>query len=209
MKKPNQKPNNKTKNKIIIVLSILMCSFFAISSVMAINNYFSRQKQEKIKLMSENNAPLFEVNKISGNNEDKTLIPLPMPNLNPNKYHHTITINHQAVLNLNGFDSDIGLYLKITPKYDTHNTFSNPETLFNLEIKTNNIIYDDTKRQQLIYKPNGKGNTNIQIKLEQNNFVKATNPLLTLVLDYELVDSNGNAFSGSGTTIENKIKNLA
>ncbi|AGL91002.1 hypothetical protein [Candidatus Phytoplasma australiense] len=92
--KKNQKPNNKTKNKIITVLTILICSFFAISSIVAINNYFSRQKQEKIKL-------------------------------------------------------------------------------------------------------------------EQNNFVEAPNPNLTLVLDYELVDKDGNAFSGGSTTIENKITQLA
>ncbi|CAM11673.1 Conserved hypothetical protein [Candidatus Phytoplasma australiense] len=176
---------------------------------MAINNYFSRQKQEKIKLMSENDALLFEVNRISGNNEDKTLIPLPLPNLNPNKHHHVVTINHQALLNAKGLDVSVPLYLKITPKYETHNTFSNPETLFNLEVKNNNTIYDDTKRQQMVIDKDGKGNINIQIKLEQNDFVKATNPLLTLVLDYELVDKDGNTLGGGGQTIENKIKQLA
>ncbi|MGL9687655.1 MAG: hypothetical protein ACQBVK_02600 [Candidatus Phytoplasma sp. TWB_XP] len=209
MKKTNQKPNNQNKTKIIIVLSILICSFFAISSIVAVNNYFSRQRQEKIKLMSKRDAPLFEVNKISGNNEDKILIPLLMPNLNPNKYHHVVTINHQVLLNTNGFAVSVPLYLKITPKYDTHNTFSNPETLFNLEIKNNNTIYDDTKRQQMVINQNGKGDINVQIKLEQNDFVTAINPNLTLVLDYELVDKDGNAFSGSATTVENKITNLA
>ncbi|CAM11744.1 Conserved hypothetical protein [Candidatus Phytoplasma australiense] len=176
---------------------------------MAINNYFAHQRQEKIKLMSKNDAPLFEVNRIRGNNEDKTLIPLPMPNLNPNKCHHVVTINHQAVINANGFDVSVPLYLKITPKYDTHNTFFNSETLFNLEIKNNNTLYDDTKRQQMVINENGKGVINVQIKLEQNDFVEVTNPLLTLVLDYELVDKDGNALSGSGTTVENKIKQLA
>ncbi|AGL89993.1 hypothetical protein [Candidatus Phytoplasma australiense] len=207
--KKNQKPNNKTKNKIITVLTFLICSFFAISSIVAINNYFSRQKQEKIKLMSENDAPLFEVNRISGNNEDKTLIPLPLPNLNPNKYHHVVTINHQVLLNSNGLDVSVPLYLKITPKYDTHNTFSNPETLFNLEVKNNNTTYDNTKRQQMVINNDGRGNINIQIKLEQNNFIQTKNPNLTLILNYELVDKDGNALSGGSSTIENKIKNLA
>lgn len=204
-----KKTNQNQKNKIIIVLSILICSFFAISSIAAVNNYFSRQRQEKIKLMSKNDAPLFEVNRVSGNNEDKTLIPLPMPNFNPNKYHHVVTINHQVLLNTNGFDVSVPLYLKITPKYDTHNTFSNPEPLFNLEVKNNNTLYDDTKRQQMVINKDGKGDINVQIKLEQNDFVQATNPQLTLVLDYELVDKNGNTFSGSGTTLKNKITNLA
>ncbi|GLH61238.1 MULTISPECIES: hypothetical protein [16SrI (Aster yellows group)] len=205
MKKTNQNQNNK----IIIVLTILICSCFAISSCVALNNYFSRQRQENIKLMSKNDAPLFEVNRVSGNNEDKTLIPLPMPNLNPNKFHHTVTINHQAILKTNGFDISVPLYLKITPKYDTHNTFLNPEPLFNLEVKNNNTLYDDTNRKQMVIDNDGKCNINIQIKLEQNDFVQATNPQLTLVLDYELVDKNGNTFNGSGTTLKNKITNLA
>lgn len=78
-----------------------------------------------------------------------------MPNLNPNKYHHTMTINHQAILKANGIDISVPLYLRIKPKYDTHNTFSNPETFFNLEVKNNNTIYDETKRQQMIFNKDG------------------------------------------------------
>ncbi|WP_318749406.1 hypothetical protein [Candidatus Phytoplasma stylosanthis] len=140
----------QTKNKILTIFTIIICAFLTIGGIWALRNYFSQQKKEKIKLMNENDALIFEVKRIDGNNEDKILIPIPMPNLNPSKYIHTITINHQATLTKNGFDINVPLFLKITTNYDTENTFSNPDQYFNLEIKNNGVIYDDTKRLPMV-----------------------------------------------------------
>ncbi|MDV3155253.1 MAG: hypothetical protein Q8770_02330 [Sweet potato little leaf phytoplasma] len=198
-----------TKNKILTILTIIIWGFFMIGSVIAIKNYFHRRKQETIKLMNKNDAPLFEVNRINDHNEDKILIPIPMPNLNPSKYTHNVTINHQATLNKNGFDIDVPLFLKITTKYDTENTFSHPDRYFNLEIKSNNTIHDETQRPRMVLNDEGIGKINIQISLQQHQFISVQNPILNLILDYELVDKNGNALGGGTQTITNPIANIA
>ncbi|WEX20432.1 MAG: putative secreted protein, SAP09, SAP39-like [Candidatus Phytoplasma citri] len=194
----------QTKNKILTIFTIIICAFLTIEGIRALRNYFIYQSKETIKLMNENDIPIFEVKRIDGNNEDKILIPLSFPNLNPDKYQHLITINHQATLTKNGFDINVPLFLKITTNYDTENTFSHPETYFNLEIKNNGVKYDDTKRLPMVLNSED-GHLDIQIKLEQKQFINQTNPCLNLIIDYELVDQDGNAWSGGSQTIENKI----
>ncbi|MDV3140207.1 MAG: hypothetical protein Q8751_00740 [Candidatus Phytoplasma australasiaticum] len=194
----------QTKNKILTIFTIIICAFLTIGGIRALHNYFSQQKKETIKLMNENDAPIFEVKRIDGNNEDKILIPLSSPNLNPDKYQHLITINHQATLTKNGFDINVPLFLKITTNYDTKNTFANPDQYFNLEIKNNGVNYDDTKRLPMVL-TSDDGHLDIQIKLEQKQFINHKDPFLNLIIDYELVDQDGNAWSGGSQTIANKI----
>ncbi|MDO8057639.1 hypothetical protein, partial [Candidatus Phytoplasma gossypii] len=170
----------QNKNKILTILVIFLCTFLTISALSAFTNYFFRSRKEKIKLLRESDSPCFEVNRIDGNNEDKILLPLTIPNLNSDKYHHLITINHQAILNKKGMDINVPLYLKMTTQYDTENTFSHPETYFNLAIKNNGKNYDDTKRPLMIFNNEGIGKTDIQIQLEQREIIKAKNPQLTL-----------------------------
>ncbi|MDO8030351.1 hypothetical protein OC709_02440 ['Planchonia careya' phytoplasma] len=195
---------NQTKNKFLTIFTIIICVFLTMGGIMAIRNYFTYQRKETIKLMHEHNVPFFEVNRIDGDNEDKILIPVNFPNFNPDKYQHLITIKHQAVLKRNGFDINT-LYLKITTKYDTKDTFLQPEVYFNLEIKNNGVIYDDTKYLPMVLNNEDIGYIDIQIKLEQKQFIPQKHPRLNLIFDYELVDQNGNALSGGSQTIENKI----
>ncbi|MGE9276569.1 MAG: hypothetical protein ACQKHC_01595 [Candidatus Phytoplasma pruni] len=148
--------------------------------------------------------PLFDVFRTGGNNEDKAIIPLPLPNLNPTKYAHTISFDHKATLNSNGMDINTPLYLKLKMTYDTHNTFANPSNFFLHEVKVNNATYDNTKRPQMILK-DGKGALQVRINVEQKEIITNKNPQLTLICDYELVDKNGNAFGGGSQTIEQKM----
>ncbi len=197
----------KNKNKILIIITSIIVIFFTTLSIYALTNYFTKQRKEKIQLM--NDLPLFNIERVGGNNENKTLLPIPIPNLNQQKYNHLITIEHEATLNSNGMDISNPLYLKITPKYDTNQTFTNPEKYFNLGLKVNNHDYDDTKRPQMILKENGLGMLNIQINLEQKEIINTKNPQLELIVDYELVDSQGKAYGVGSQTIENKITQLA
>ncbi|MBP5836231.1 hypothetical protein [Candidatus Phytoplasma meliae] len=197
----------KKQNKILIIITSIIVLFFTTWSIYALTNYFAKQRKEKIHLMKD--VPLFNVERVGGNNEDKTLLPIPIPNLNQQKYNHLITIKHEATLNPNGMDISIPLYLKITPKYDTNQTFTKPENYFNLSLKINNHDYDDTKRPQMILNENDLGTLNIQINLEQKEIINTKNPQLELIVDYELVDSQGKPFGGGSQTIENKISQLA
>ncbi|MDV3192441.1 MAG: hypothetical protein Q8840_00420 [Sweet potato little leaf phytoplasma] len=52
---------------------------------------------------------------------------------------------------------------------------------------------------------NKDGHLDIQIKLEQKQFINHKDPCLNLIIDYELVDQDGNNWSGGSQTIENKI----
>ncbi|MEC4559236.1 MAG: hypothetical protein U9532_03685 ['Conium maculatum' witches'-broom phytoplasma] len=197
----------KNKNKILIIITSIIVIFFTTLSIYALTNYFTKQRKEKIQLM--NDLPLFNIERVGGNNEDKTLLPIPIPNLNQKKYNHLITIEHEATLNSNGMDIATPLYLKITPKYDTNQTFTNPEKYFNLGLKVNNHDYDDTKRPQMILNENDLGTLNIQINLEQKEIINTKNPQLELIVDYELVDAQGQAYGSGSQTIENKISQLA
>ncbi|MDC9032165.1 hypothetical protein [Columbia Basin potato purple top phytoplasma] len=196
----------QTKNKIFTTLVVLISVFFTIASLYALKNYFAQQKKEKIQLM--NNCPSFNVERTGGNNEDKTLLPIPIPNLNVQKYHHLITVEHEATLNSNGMELTTPLYLKISTRYDTQETFNNSEKYFNLSLKVNNQEYEDTKRPLMILE-NGVGTMKIQISIEQKEIIKEKDPQLALICDYELVDTQGKAFSGGSQTIENKITQLS
>ncbi|WP_341266675.1 hypothetical protein [Candidatus Phytoplasma fraxini] len=199
--------NIKNKNKILTIITIIIAIFFTTASIFALTNYFSKQRKEKIQLM--NNLPFFAIERTGGNNEDKTLLPIPIPNLNEQKYNHLITIEHEATLNSNGMDINVPLYLKISTKYDTLQTFTNPEKYLNVGLKVDNNDYDDTKRPQIILDSNSLGKLNIQISIEQKEIITNKNPQLELICDYELVDSQGKAYGSGSQTIENKITNLS
>ncbi|ABC65329.1 conserved hypothetical protein [Aster yellows witches'-broom phytoplasma AYWB] len=199
--------NIKNKNKILTIITIIIAIFFTTASIFALTNYFSKQRKEKIQLM--NNLPFFTIERTGGNNEDKTLLPIPIPNLNEQKYNHLITIEHEATLNSNGMDINVPLYLKISTKYDTLQTFTNPEKYLNIGLKVDNNDYDDTKRPQIILDSNSLGKLNIQISIEQKEIITNKNPQLELIVDYELVDFQGKAYGSGSQTIENKISNLA
>ncbi|WP_017191822.1 hypothetical protein [Poinsettia branch-inducing phytoplasma] len=194
--------NNKNKNTLLTIIAAIIALFFVAASIYAIANYFFKQKKEQIKIATE--IPLFDVVRTGGNNEDKAIIPLPLPNLNPTKYAHTVSFDHEAILNDNGMDIDTPLYLKLKITYDTHNTFNNPSNFFPHEVKVNNSTYDDTKRPQMILK-DGKGALQVRINLEQKEIINTKNPQLTLICDYELVDKDGNSFGGGTQTVETKI----
>ncbi|MFB5029889.1 MAG: hypothetical protein WJU30_00443 [Candidatus Phytoplasma pruni] len=73
-----------------------------------------------------------------------------------------------------------------------------------------NNDYDDTKRPQIRLNDKGIGSLKIQISIEQKEIITNKNPQLEIIVDYELVDSQGKAYgSGSSQTIENKITNLS
>jgi hypothetical protein len=204
----------QNKNKIQMIFLIIVCLFFTIASIHAITNYFTKQKKEKIKLMNSSNIPIFTVERTAGNNADKTLIPMPMPNLDQQKYDHLITFDHEATLNLNGMVTSKPLFLKLKTIFDTNNTFVNPEKYFNLGV---NILdnnnqknpYDDTSRPQMKIN-NGIGKIKIQMNIEQKDFITTNNnPQLDLICNYELVDAQGNSYSGGSQTITNTITNTA
>ncbi|MDV3182834.1 MAG: hypothetical protein Q8869_03240, partial [Candidatus Phytoplasma australasiaticum] len=76
-KEESKNTQHQTKNKILTILTIIICVFLTIGGIRALRNYFSQQKKETIKLINGNDAPIFEVKRIDGNNEDKILIQSP------------------------------------------------------------------------------------------------------------------------------------
>ncbi|WP_341266763.1 hypothetical protein [Candidatus Phytoplasma fraxini] len=172
--------NTKIQNKILTIITTIIALFFVAASIYAITNHFSKQRKEKIQLL--NDVLFFTVERTGGNNEDKTLLPIPIPNLNEQKYNHLITIEHKATLNSNGMDINVSLYLKISTKYDTLQTFSNPEKYLNVGLKVDNKDYDDTKRPQMILKDD-KGVLQVRINVEQKEIINTNNPQLELIQD--------------------------
>ncbi|GFZ75109.1 hypothetical protein HPP_0670 [Hydrangea phyllody phytoplasma] len=196
---------NTKKKTIITTLTIFICLFFTISSVLAVANYYAKQRKEKINLFNKNNFPCFTVERTGGNNENKTLLPLLIPNLNKENYLHLITVDHEATFKSNGMKLANNLYLKTNLTYDTKNTFNNPAEIFNTSLKINNNEYDDAKRPQMVLDADGNGKLKIKFGIEQKEIINVDNPLLDVILDYELVDSQGKSFGGGSQTIQQKI----
>ncbi|WP_349402050.1 putative secreted protein [Candidatus Phytoplasma solani] len=195
----------QTKNKIFATLVVFISLFFAIATIAALDNFFAKQRKEKIKLM--NAIPSFTVERVGGNNEEKSLLPIPIPNLNEKKYKHLIDIQHKAILHSNGMEITTPLYLKILYTHNTNNTFANPNNYFTVYTECNGSGYQDAKRPLMTFS-NGVGIINIKISIQQDKIIEEKNPELELICDYELVDSQGKSFGG-GTKIENKITQFA
>ncbi|GLH60556.1 hypothetical protein HGD80_03450 [Paulownia witches'-broom phytoplasma] len=200
---------NTKKKTIITTLTIFICLFFTISSVLAVANYYAKQKKENIKLFDKNNFPCFTVEKTDGNNDNKTLLPLPIPNFNQVKYSYLITVDHEATFKSNGMEITTPLYLKTKLTYNTKNTFNNPAEIFNTSLKINNNEYDDAKRPQMVLDADGNGKLKIKFGIEQREIIDAAKPTLDVILDYELVDSQGKSFGGGSQTIQQKITQTA
>ncbi|AOF54638.1 putative effector, AYWB SAP09-like protein [Maize bushy stunt phytoplasma] len=197
---------NQNKNKILTIIITIITILFTTLSIFALTNYFSKERKERIQLM--NSIPIFDVERTGGNNEDKILLPIPVPNLNPAKYNHLITIEHKVTLNHNGMDIQTPLYLKVSTKYDTQQTLANPEKYFNVGLKTDNNDYDDIKRPQIKLNDRGIGLINIQISIEQKEIINTPNPKLNFICNYELVDYQGKVLDRGSQTIQNKISNI-
>lgn len=196
----------QTQNKIFGIIIFLICFFFTFSAIGALQSYFAKRTEKTIKLMNDD-FPVFTVETTGGKNQDKFLLPLPVPNLNPQKYQHLITFEDEATLKSNGLEITTPLYLKITPHYDPQGTFTQPEIYFNLALKVEGYQYDDTKRP-LMTLTDGIGTLKNQISIEQKCFIPNKNPQLKLFCDYELVDAQGKSFGGGSQIIENKITQL-
>ncbi|WP_227807119.1 hypothetical protein [Mulberry dwarf phytoplasma] len=196
---------NTKKKTILTTLTIFICLFFTISSILAVANYYSKKKSEKINLFNKNNFPYFTVDKTGGNNDNKTLLPLSIPSLNKETYLHLITVEHEATFKSNGMKINTPLYLKTTITYDTKDTFQASNQIFNTSLKINNNEYDDAKRPQMLLDNDGNGKLQINFGIEQKEIINVDNPLLDVILDYELVDSKGKSFGGGSQKIEQKI----
>lgn len=205
--KTKKKQINQNKIKIIILLLIITF----ILSLTAVSILFQKRKEE-IKL--ENNFPTFEVEIIGGNNQNKYLIPIEIPNLNKEKYDHLINIEHKATLKSHNMEIKEILFLKIQISLDTQNTFYNPEKYFDFQIITTNAdkknkIYSNEERPYYIpMKENETQSIIINTQIQQKEILSSNNPILYLVYDYEIVDQQGKTITGGSNIVSNKISNI-
>ncbi len=206
--KINQNKINTNKLKIFILFIILTITF----SVIAISIYFNQKRKEEIQL--ESNFPIFKVELLGGNNRNKHLIPISIPNLNKDKYEHLINIEHSVILNSQNIEIKEPLFLKIEIFLDTQNTFQNPEKYFNYQIITtkdkekDKIYSSNDKPQYSAMHPNETQTIKINTQIQQKDIISEKNPKLFLVYDYELVDKQGKTINGGSNIVSNKTSNI-
>ncbi|AYJ01056.1 hypothetical protein CWO85_00685 [Candidatus Phytoplasma ziziphi] len=206
--KINQNQVNTNKLKIFIVFFILTIIF----SVIAVSIYFSQKRKDEIKL--ESNFPIFKVELLGGNNQNKYLIPFSIPNLNKDKYEHLINIEHSVILSSQSMEIKDPLFLKIEIFFDTQNTFQNPEKYFDYQIITTKdkeeakIYSPEAKPQYSAMHPNETQTIKINTQIQQKDLILAKNPKLFLVYDYELVDKQGKIITGGSNIVSNKTSNI-
>ncbi|MGI3135979.1 MAG: hypothetical protein ACN23H_00110 [Candidatus Phytoplasma vitis] len=206
--KINQNQINTNKLKIFIIFIILTIIF----SVIAVSIYFNEKRKEEIKL--ENNFPIFKVELSGGNNQNKHLIPVSIPNLNKDKYEHLINIEHSVILNSQNIEIQEPLFLKIEIYLDTQDTFQNPQKYFDYQIITtkdkeeDKIYSSENKPQYSAMHPNETQTIKINTKIQQKDIILEKNPKLFLIYDYELVDKQGKTITGGSNMVSNKTSNI-
>ncbi|WYY26588.1 hypothetical protein AshY1_04820 [Candidatus Phytoplasma fraxini] len=121
-----------------------------------------------------NNVPVFTVQRKSGNNTDKILLPLNIENFDDNKYSRLITFEHESNSTKKDMDKIIPLlHLKITKKFnpDNNSTVEKLDEYFNFSCEVNDEHYVDNKKPKILQEENSK-TFQIQIKLEQKKSLK-------------------------------------
>ncbi|WP_341266482.1 hypothetical protein [Candidatus Phytoplasma fraxini] len=203
------KINKKNKLKYFILFFFLTMLF----SLLATSIYFFHRKKEDIQL--EQDFPLFEVELIGGNHQNKYLIPISIPNLNKEKYEHLIEIEHKAVLHSKNTEIKELLFLKIKISLESPNiTVENRNKCFAFQVlvtdtnEQKQIYSDDKKPCYLHMKPNETQKIIILTQLQQKEVCPSFNPKLYLIYDYELVDQQGKSIQGGNNIVSNKITNI-
>lgn len=197
----------KLNGKKKIVLVFIGISLFAITGIYAITNFFTAQSRHEVKIRSAFARLIVTKPRKQDESFDKYLIPVEFPNLTPTTDTHKAIHTFNAKLDNNGKPITETMYLKTTLSYDTENNTTFTTTLaselFNSRILIDGTVYEDTKRPIII----ANKDHIITIETQQKDFLLETvkDPKLFVVIDYELVDSEGKAFAGTKEKITSQI----
>ncbi|MGA0447940.1 MAG: hypothetical protein ACLTFB_01035 [Candidatus Phytoplasma pyri] len=200
------KNNTKIFDKLSLALLIVLTFLSTVIAVYSAEKYFHKELRDPISIFDAKDFPEFNVVKTNGNNLEKRIFPLCLPNLAPSTTATTISIEHTATLNAPNFNVEVPMYLKIKNHFDTLGTFTLSENDFMLERKCDFALYDDTNRPKIVLKDK-KAQIKIDYRVETNRVFKNHSNKLELVSIYELVDKQGHSFEGSVPQItQNAIK---
>lgn len=193
-----KKYNGKTKIGLIFIGVVLTTCGIAF----AISKYFSAETKHPAKVQNKFARLVVEESQNQDPSVDKKLIPTEFPNLNPTTDTHKVIKNFIGKLDNNGKAIEIDMFLKTTIKYENDKIGK----FFSSQLLVDGTIYSDTSREKIIANKDYK----ITVETQQRNFagdgLKDLNEI-TVIVEYELVDSQGKSFEGTQEIIRSQTTN--
>lgn len=198
--------NDKIKKRTQNLFIIMACLFFLILPLSAIQNYLSVRKIENIKL-GTSKLPLFTVKTLERSDAHKELIWNDFPLFDPQNQTHIKEIDHEAILDTQGYPINVPLFVKLTTQWEAN--FPNVDNYFTKEVKVNNVVYSDDARPRMTIDRHGKGTLKFTLRIQEHTLLQIEKPVLQVILDYEIVNEQGQSFSGGAETLKAAITEKA
>jgi hypothetical protein len=192
-----KKYNGKTKIGLIFIGVVLTTCGIAF----AISKYFSQTTEHTVKVQNKFARLVVEESQNQDPSVNKLLIPIEYPMLDSNTYTHKVIHIFNGKLDDKGQTIKQDMFLKTTLKYEKDENIE-IGNLFISQLKINDKIYDETKRQQIV--PNT--NYTITVETQQKEFAGENLNEIKVTVEYELVDKDGKSFEiGTQEIIKSQI----
>uniref|UniRef100_UPI002551A075 hypothetical protein n=1 Tax=Candidatus Phytoplasma sp. AldY-WA1 TaxID=2852100 RepID=UPI002551A075 len=196
-----KKYNGKTKIGLIFIGVVLTTCGIAF----AISKYFSQTKEHKVKVQNKLARLIVTESQTKDPSVNKLLIPIDYPMLDSNNDTHKVIHTFNGKLESNGKRIETKMFLKTTLKYKNNENNKIGE-LFNSQLKINGETYSDASRKQIVADQDYK----ITVETQQRDFadgdLKDLNEI-TVIVEYELVNSQGQSFEGTQDIIQTPTTN--
>jgi len=166
----------------------------------AISKYFLAETKHPAKVQNKFAKLTVVEARIQDPSADKFLIPIKYPNLNSTTDTHKVIKTFVGKLDNQGTKIKQDMFLKTTIKYenDENNKISG---LFNSQLLVDDVIYKDADRQKIDENKDYK----ITVETQQRDFASENLNEITVIVEYELVDSQGKSFEGTKEIIKSQI----
>ncbi len=194
---------NTRKQKILnfTFLSLIFIAVILTTSgiLLAITNFLKTETSHKVNVQNKFARLVVTEAKIQDPSVNKYLIPTEIPMSAPTTDTYTVIKNFVGKLDSQGKPIDKEMFLKTIIKYENDEIGK----FFSSQLKVNGKIYDDTKRVKIV----ADQDYQISVETQQKDFAGDNLTSIIVIVEYELVDSQGKSFEGTKEIIKSQIVN--
>jgi hypothetical protein len=165
----------------------------------AISNYFKTETRHTVNVQNKFARLVVTESKNQDPSVNKYLIPTEIPMSAPTTDTYTVIKNFVGKLDSQGKPIDKEMFLKTIIKYENDEIGK----FFSSQLKVNGTIYDDTKRVKIV----ADQDYQISVETQQKDFAGDNLTSIIVIVEYELVDSQGKSFEGTKEIIKSQIVN--
>jgi hypothetical protein len=192
-----KKYNGKTKIGLIFIGVVLTTCGIAF----AIPKFFSTETKNKVNVQNKfAGLVVTDANVTQDPSVNKFLIPTDYPMLSPSTDTHKVIKTFVGKLDNNGKAIEKDMFLKTTLKYENNDEIGK---FFISQLKIDSKIYSDTNREKIVANKDYK----ITVETQQTAFADENLTEITVIVEYELVDSKGESFAGTKDIIQTQTTN--